>query len=86
MVERVAKAICAASGEAWREPPFNRLHTDALNNHWRHKAVAVIEAMYEPTDAMWKADGVHRNCPTCGGAGEQWPLLIDASLTPPTDE
>ncbi len=43
-IEAAAKAVCAGSGQAWREPPFNHLHTEALNNHWRHKAEAAISA------------------------------------------
>lgn len=44
-VERVARAICAASCDTWREPPYNRLHTDSLNNHWRGKARAALAAL-----------------------------------------
>jgi hypothetical protein len=52
MVDRVARAICAASCESWREPPFNHPHTESLNNHWRFKARAAIAAMREPTKPM----------------------------------
>lgn len=58
-VEQVARALCEASCQTWVEPPFNHLCTDALNNHWRYKARAVIAAMAEPTSEMiaagWRA-------------------------------
>jgi len=50
MVERCARALCDASGVSWKEPPYNRLHTDAGNNHWRFKARAVIEALMTAAD------------------------------------
>lgn len=54
-VERVARAICEASGEAWREGTYE-VHSgsnfeveehslDPFNNHWRHKARAAIAAL-----------------------------------------
>jgi hypothetical protein len=52
-VERVARAICEASGELWGERPdipavgFHGYDFDALNNHWRHKARAAIAASME---------------------------------------
>lgn len=52
MIERVARVLCEASGESWREPPYNHLHTDRLNNHWRYKARRVIEEMRNHTPAM----------------------------------
>lgn len=55
MVEKIALAICVADGGHWREPPFNNLHTDSLNNRWRFIARAAIEAMREPDDEMAKA-------------------------------
>lgn len=51
-VEEVAMSICAASGGSWRRPPFNDLHTDALNNRWRHIARAAILAMRIPSEPM----------------------------------
>jgi hypothetical protein len=47
MVERAARAM--ARGD-WREPPYNNLHTDALNNHWRFKARAALVAALEVRD------------------------------------
>lgn len=44
-VEHVARVLCSASGGEWRAPPFNHLHTDSLNNHWRYKAAKVLEAI-----------------------------------------
>lgn len=50
--ERVARALCEASGQIWRtrdEVPACGLPRDydfdALNNHWRHKADAAITAI-----------------------------------------
>ena len=48
-VERVARAICEASGEAWRSGeglryPFSQ-NARQLNNHWLYKAKAAIAAM-----------------------------------------
>jgi hypothetical protein len=47
--EQVARAICGS--DYWREPPFNQLHTDALNNQWRHKADAALAVMQSHYDA-----------------------------------
>ena len=52
MKERIARALCKASADTWRSPPYNQLHTDSLNNHWRHKAEAVLDALREPTEGM----------------------------------
>ncbi len=61
-VEEVARAICEASGQLWRTgtysastgPNFEEEQHDAdqLNNLWRFKARAAIEAMREPTEVM----------------------------------
>lgn len=58
VVERVAKAICEASGNTWRTgtfpirsgPNFEWEDHDAddYNNHWRFKAEAAIAAMRSP--------------------------------------
>jgi hypothetical protein len=57
-IERVAKALCEASGAEWRTgtypiasgPNFEWEDHDAdrLNNHWRYKARAAIEAFVSP--------------------------------------
>jgi len=59
-VELVAKAICAASGDGWREGTYpvmsgkdftwEERSADKLNNHWRYKAKRAIEALQ---DAGW---------------------------------
>jgi hypothetical protein len=46
-LEAAAKAICASSCQSWREPPYNSLHTDSLNNIWRSNAKAAISAYCE---------------------------------------
>ncbi len=61
LVEKVARAICTATGEQWREgaypvasgPSFRTLEisADPLNNSHRHVARAAIAAMRE---AGWK--------------------------------
>lgn len=50
-VETVARALCNASGQMWREktecPSLGLPHDfdfDGLNNHWRHKARAALSA------------------------------------------
>lgn len=48
MVERVARALCEASGGHWTD---GHGRTDT-RNAWRHAARAAIEAMREPTAAM----------------------------------
>lgn len=62
--ENVARAICEASGELWREPPFNHLHTDALNNHWRYKARAALAVVREDLEAAIQS--------TCDHASEHY--------------
>lgn len=64
-LERVARAICEASGEAWREgtmefatgPNFEMEEhsADPLNNHWRHVARAAIEAIHGTTEVGERA-------------------------------
>jgi hypothetical protein len=58
-VEKVARAICEASGQQWREgtyevasgPNFEMEDhpLDPFNNHWRHKARAAIAAYEQAT-------------------------------------
>lgn len=86
MVEKVARAICDAGQGQWRKPPYNELHTDALNNHWRHKARAAIEAMREPSEAMVKA-GYDAFMAWDARTGDDlgmeiiWRAMIDAALS-----
>lgn len=53
LVEAVARALCEADSKAWRtnegrsEHAIRELDMDALNNHWRHKARAVIPVVRE---------------------------------------
>lgn len=42
-------------------------------------ARAAIRAMRTPTEEMFAAEGIHKSCHMCGGAGELWPLMIDAA-------
>lgn len=57
MIERVARAICIVAG---RQP--DQIHSPAIGVElpwWRiyeHQAVAAIEAMREPTEAMCHAE------------------------------
>src|SRR5207342_1754357 len=54
LIERVAKAICEASGEMWRTGTYEVMSgrdftmedhpLDPFNNHWRGKAKAALEA------------------------------------------
>lgn len=76
MIERVARVLCEASGESWREPPYNHLHTDRLNNHWRYKVRKVFEAMREPTEATRMAPGDGPNTST-----RVYQAMIDAALS-----
>lgn len=55
-VERVARALCEASGEAWRSGeglryPFSQ-NARQLNNHWLYKAKAAIAAMKDTQPAL----------------------------------
>lgn len=63
MVERVARAIAKADARAYEDAP----------NLFRGKARAAIEAMREPTGAMYGAVGV-------GFVWADWDALIDAAL------
>lgn len=89
MVERVARAICAADDEPWDElgetsednAPFG------YSRQWyRGLARAAIAAMREPTEEMISGEGVHEHvhwdysCYVCGGAQEHWYAMIDAAL------
>jgi hypothetical protein len=79
MVERVARALCRES-EIYPEDQWERLAG------W---AVAAIEAMREPTEAMTKKawgvfpegqpDGGYVNTPEV--ATELWQAMLDAALT-----
>lgn len=59
LVEELARAICAASGDTWREGPLrgpgmgNR-DSDSLNNHWRHKARTILPIVNARLDAITK--------------------------------
>jgi hypothetical protein len=87
MIERGARAVCAASGGSWRSPPFNNLHTDALNNRWRYIARAAIEAMREPTEAMVEAHyKAHADTETVfADAEDVWRAMIDAAIMEKAD-
>jgi hypothetical protein len=47
-VEELAKALCAASSQQWRTNDglsawaITNVNPDALNNHWRYKARALL--------------------------------------------
>lgn len=62
LVEKLARAICAASGDTWREGPLrgpgmgNR-DSDSLNNHWRHKARTILPIVNARLDAITKERG-----------------------------
>lgn len=95
MVERVARAICAATGTIWGgpsgedDPDFLLIKLMYLN-----LARAAIEAMREPTKDMQAAirpqsytiehyhgSGHHRTFPTLGsGPLGAWHDMIDAAL------
>lgn len=78
MVERVAEAI-------WAEQK-----PDGVPGYWdldfldqgkiKMIARACIKTMREPTEQMLTAEGVHTNCPMCGGYKEGWQKLIDLAL------
>lgn len=70
MIERVAKALCEQGGVVWGKlSQIQKAHHLSL-------ARAAIEAMREPTDAMWLADGlVDHMHPT-----DAWEIMIDAAL------
>lgn len=70
MIERVAKAICADSATLdWRE--------------YREEARRAIEAMREPTRAMWAAVDVNKKLAETGQftTDDLYRCLIDAALT-----
>jgi hypothetical protein len=75
VVERVARAICAASGETWRTGTYEVASgrnfevedhlLDPFNNHWRHKARAAIAAIpsaggVETQESLGALEGVAR--------------------------
>jgi hypothetical protein len=70
MVERVARAICAASATLdWRE--------------YQDEAHAAIAAMREPTDTMAKIGDNYTNCGgPCGNrmGRRAWCAMIDSAL------
>ena len=70
MIERMARAICKSRGDDWeREGPDGYLH----------EAMAAIEAMREPTDAM-KAAAVHAAMDTKGTViAAIWSAMIGAA-------
>jgi hypothetical protein len=66
MIERVARAMCAADGGS----------QEVDVHHYLDMARAAIEAMREPTEAMCEAaDAVECNQPEC-----IWQAMIDAAL------
>lgn len=77
MIERVARAICAASGDSWDDE-------DLESNNWRFKASVAIGAMREPTDAM--VDAAYGASPSDSEEINAddiiaiWPAMIDAAL------
>lgn len=81
MVERVARALCEASCEEWREGILLQgggYDSDQLNNHWRFKARAAIEEMRTPTLEMWEAFGADIEWEVFPG---YWSRAIDAALS-----
>ena len=71
MIERVARAICDATGEfSWDE------EDEITRSEFRNEAIAAIEAMREPTEAMIEAGHWHSG----SDAGPCFTAMIDAAL------
>jgi hypothetical protein len=81
MIDRVAKAICGASGMRWDDM------LSGARDQFRRDARAAIEAMREPTEAMVKAAQEETYCHSWSSRGEHiedpevaWTAMIDAAL------
>jgi len=76
MVERVARAIANNLG------PLGDLRYYMSDEEAMSAARAAIEAMREPTDAMWDAGPVI-NDPNDYGPQDVWDAMINAALADP---
>lgn len=81
IVERVAKALCAADGMDWdaQSDPMTSGNGDDNTIAYLHSARAAISAMREPTEEMvsdgWLADDEGGMKPR-----DCWALMIDSAL------
>jgi len=80
MIERVARALWDA--QATRPDTWDSLHPSKQAG-MRDRASAAIEAMREPTEAMWHEAGQRLRHETTSTTGSLWKALIDAALTEP---
>ncbi|SLK03679.1 hypothetical protein [Novosphingobium mathurense] len=93
--EKVARALCEASGGHWRTNDFlseqgkQMLDLDALNNHWRYKADAairtVLDALREPSPGMVMAGISERHEQPVPEAwslatANIWQAMLDAAI------
>ena len=80
MVERVARAMCAAAEDDWDWSVFYIVDANDTaetgREVYRDMARATIEAMREPTDAMLLADPRRE----MDLSEESWEAMIDAAL------
>jgi len=75
MVEKVARACCAAGNHEW--PTTDGYNDRAEKRAWFSIARAAIEAMREPTDAMYEGFGADIDPEVFPG---YWARAIDAAL------
>src|SRR4249919_3532372 len=83
LIERAAKAICAASGEIWKDGTYRVVSgpnfevedhpLDPFNNHWRAKAKAALEAagittLQAQLERVTEAAGAIVSCGCCDAA------------------
>lgn len=89
MIERVARALCAADDLNWEEQADPQTSGSGDNNQaaYLHAARAAIEAMRDPTDAMIAAGIAQANICTDDQTASAacvpehaWPAMIDAAL------
>lgn len=86
MVERVARIIHPGAWEPEAAPWCWELLVEKAQQEARGKARAAIEALREPTEAMFDA-AYATNCIDERGQGEDfYRAVIDAALAPPTPE
>jgi hypothetical protein len=76
MIERVARALCAADGHDPDGSSFSSCG-DPYWEFYRIKAKAAVSAMREPTGAMVYAGFLPDREAT---SAEVWPAMIDAAL------
>lgn len=80
MIERVARAMCERDGFKWFADSVhgtgNGEEPEQQREYWCDKAVAAIEALREPTDAMRNAVAANWGSRTWREYGE----VIDAAL------